>query len=177
MLPNGQTVLLVMILQSTYWASFWCRLPQIDGERWKELLLHMPNLPELLHAVFPPITVAQIRRRHAQRLKPSAAVGLDGVSRLDIVHAPDAFLQGLTSFYAAAESTGHWPLQVVQSKIISIAKTDNPVSPQHTRPIQIFSIVYRVWSSLRARQALKALAPYLPPAVAGVPGRGTEAVT
>ena len=75
------------------------------------------------------------------------------------------------------EQTGNWPYQVVHSKIVSLAKLHNALTPQQTRPIQIFSVVYRTWSSLRARQVQAALSPYFREAVAGVPGKGTDMVT
>ena len=145
---------------ATYWSTYWCRAANVQEEHWDELLTHLPPRPSLPVEAFPPITREDIRK-HAKGLKTSAATGLDGVTRDDLIHAPDSFLDGLCSLYNVTEQTGAWPYQVVHSKIVSLAKLHNALTPQQARPIQIFSVVYRTWSSLRARQVQAALRPLL----------------
>ena len=81
---------------ANYWSTYWCRAAQVHEDQWEELVQHLPLRPCLPAQAFPPITSEDIRR-HAKGLKPSAATGLDGVSRDDLIHAPDAFLDGLCS--------------------------------------------------------------------------------
>ena len=62
-------------------------------------------------------------------------------------------------------------------KVGPLAPADGALAASHRRPIQIYSLVYRIWSSIRAKQAVRALAPWLPPGIAGVPHKGVTHVT
>lgn len=57
----------------------------------------------------------------------------------------------LGSLYAWASSTGDWPAAVVAGAVKSLAKVPSPTSPDHFRPVTVFSLVYRAWSSAVSR--------------------------
>ena len=161
---------------ATFWATYWCRAPQLDEPGWDVLLQCLPDLPPPPPEAFPPITPACLRA-HFRRLHKYSATGLDGVSRDDMLALPDPVLATLCSLYVDVERTGLWPLQAVSSAITSLAKTQSSFLASQTRPIQVFSQVYRAWSSIRSRQALRWLSPFTPVGLSGIPGRGVEHIT
>ena len=69
--------------------------------------------------------------------------------------------------FRRAEATGQWPQQVLNGSIKSLAKISNPSTPNHFRPVTIFSLVYRAWSSAQSRYLLSALDPVLSPLLLG----------
>lgn len=69
--------------------------------------------------------------------------------------------------FAQSERTGLWPSQLVDGKVISLAKVAVPSSPADFRPITVFSLLYRVWSSHHSRHALAQMDQYLPDTLYG----------
>ena len=80
---------------------------------------------------------------------------------------PPQALQAFCEMYLQAESQGRWPSQLVNGKVVSLAKVPTPGSPSDFRPITIFSLLYRCWSSFHARKALMMLEPHLPDTLYG----------
>ena len=65
-----------------------------------------------------------------------------------------------------------WPSQLIDGKVVSLAKVPMPGSPADFRPITVFSILYRVWSSFHSKHVLKQLDGLLPETLYGCrPGR------
>ena len=85
-------------------------------------------------------------------------------------------LQELIKLYEVAESTGIWPEALRHGIIRSLAKVDDALSASQTRPIQVLSITYRVYTSIRTKQILPLLAPRLHPAITGMKGKGPDAI-
>ena len=135
------------------WKQRWCRHDTLPHTHWAEILqfasVHMrqPPVPHM------PVDADMIQAE-AQRKKPFAATGLDGVSRQDLLQACPKTLQSICSLYARAEASGFWPKQIVAGKVNSLAKTVGAKSVNDYRPIVVYSLVYRLWSSLQARRQL-----------------------
>lgn len=90
---------------------------------------------------------------------------------------PSAGLEALTSQLRRVETSHHWPIQLTQGHVSSLAKNTQPGSVDHFRPITIYSIIYRCWSSLRSRQALKAVARIIPESIkGGLPQRQAKTI-
>ena len=88
------------------------------------------------------------------RKKKTTATGLDGVTRQDLLLVNTPTLQNLCSVYARAETDGCWPRQVISGRVSSLAKTLDAAEVNQYRPITVFSVVYRCFSSLTARYLL-----------------------
>ena len=74
--------------------------------------------------------------------------------------------------FAFSEATRIWPSQLVDGKVVSLAKVPVPGSPADFRPITVFSLLYRVWGSFHARKGLGLLDGWLPDTLYGSrPGR------
>ena len=155
-----------------YWAQFWT-LP--DLEHLADNLPPLPGGQQWPELDLPAITPTRIRQ-HLKSMSPFAATGPDGVSREDLLHLSDDMLQQLIKVYEEAEATGTWPEALRHGIIRSLAKVDDALSAAHTRPIQVLSITYRIYTSIRTKQILPLLAPRLHPSISGLRGRGPDSI-
>ena len=135
------------------WHQRWCKHDCIPHSRWQQLVdfarVALPQHP--LHALQ---VTPDLLRAEAARKKSQAATGLDGVSRSDLLQADPTTLSSLCSAYARACDDGHWPQQVIMGRVASLAKVEQPEKTSDYRPITIFSLIYRCFSSIHARALL-----------------------
>ena len=104
------------------------------------------------------------------RKKKTSGRGPDGVTQLDLAALPP---KAVDSCVAGQ----NWPLQVASGFVNSLAKHLQACNIDDFRPVTVYSLFYRVWSSERAREALQALTAVLPPGVqGGVPGRQAKSI-
>ena len=132
------------------WKKRWCRHGDLPHSRWQQLVdfakVHMPRnvAPELT-------TMPDLLRAEVSRKKAHAATGLDGVSRQDLLQVCH---QSLCSMFSRACQDGMWSQQVTAGRVASLAKVVNPATTNEFRPITVFAMAYRVFSSLHARSLL-----------------------
>ena len=135
------------------WKTRWCRHDEVPHSRWQQLVdfaqAHLPSQPAPALVITPPLLRAEVGRKKAH-----AATGLDGVSRADLLQVSPQVLQSLCSMYSRAEDDGMWPQQVTAGRVSSLAKVANPETPNEFRPITVFALCYRAFSSLHARTLL-----------------------
>ena len=138
------------------WTKRWNRHSHVESEQWKQIIdFARVTLPwSQIH--MSDITPHDLRQEISKKKLRSATV-LDGVSLTDLKSMPDPVLQSFCNVFHRAETTGEWPQQLLEGKVASLAKTDSPSRVQEFRPITIFSQLFRLWGSLRAKQILKAL--------------------
>ena len=132
-----------------YWSKFWCTHSDVPLSQWEDVLAfarhRLPN-----HSA-PPLTFTPSLVRAAVRAKKNtAAVGLDGVSKLDLVHLTTNQMQGVVQIFQRA-GTGQWPAQVLEGVVKSLAKKEIPMDVPDFRPIIVFPILYRIWSSIASK--------------------------
>ena len=85
---------------------------------------------------------------------------------------PPAALDDLVSLLQAVEQGSPWPIQTITGLVAALAKTPMAQTVNQYRPICIFSMVYRTWSSIRAKQCLRHLMKLVPNTLMGnIPGR------
>lgn len=148
------------------WNQRWNRHDGVPDDRWR--VIREFAAAELTGVSFnhlvvePSLLSATVRSK-----KKHAATGLDGVCRQDLLSCQPNDLQSLCCLFRRAEATGQWPQQVLNGSIKSLAKISNPSTPNHFRPVTIFSLVYRAWSSAQSRYLLSALDPVLSPLLLG----------
>ena len=141
------------------WGRRWNKHCRTEISAWQSAVATaMIEHPEP-EACFPEITPAQWRKAVSAK-KASSAAGLDGISRQDLMLIPDDLLQHVLAIYAHAEATGVWPTQAMQAVISALEKRPDATRVEHYRPITIISLVYRVWSGIRAKQCLRHLLQY-----------------
>ena len=85
--------------------------------------------------------------------------------------------QAFVQMYHQIEQTGVWPKQLTVGIVKSLDKNKGAHSVDGFRPITIYPLVYRAWSSFRAKEALSALARIVPKSVrGGLPTRQSRSV-
>jgi len=153
------------------WKERWMRHADVPIERWNAILAFAKTHIPPGRFQWDPISPAQLAQVIRSK-KSRTSAGFDGVTLRDLKSMPPAVLRAFCDMYAVAESTGAWPSQLVDGRVVSLAKVASPSGPSDFRPITIFGLLYRCWSSFHARQALTRLDEVLPATLYGSrPGR------
>eukprot|EP00435_Cladocopium_sp_Y103_P076208 s462_g81.t1 len=135
------------------WRARWCKHDGIPHDRWNQLIrFARDRLPRGFCPMLD-ITPALLRAEVAKK-KAHAATGLDGVSRLDLLQGHDVVLHGMCSMYQRACQDGLWPAQVAAGRVASLSKVADPQTTNEYRPITVFAMSYRCFSSLHSRALL-----------------------
>ena len=148
------------------WRQRWCKHDAVPFSHWTELVgfvkarVHPQPMQHL--TLDAPLLKAEIHRK-----KPSAACGLDGVSRTDLVQADVATLDSYLALYRHAERHGVWPEQFMHGKVALLAKVPDASRPDSFRPISVFPLGYRLWSGAHARSLLAQTDSWVHPSVFG----------
>lgn len=136
------------------WAARWCKHDNIPNSQWADIVnfakrvIKPCSVPVL--QLDASVVVAELSRK-----KKTAATGLDGVCRIDMQCLGPQALASYLNMYKRAESDGTWPAQITAGKVYSLAKVAGAARPDQFRPITIFSLAYRLWSSIQARHLLR----------------------
>ena len=135
------------------WKKRWCRHDNTAFSQWDQLIGFARRV--LSPTAIPHLAVdVDLLRAEVHRKKKTAATGLDGVSRQDLVLADAHTLQSIVNAYQRAETDGEWPGQLMAGKVHSLAKRSDASGPDDFRPITVFGLPYRAWSSLQSRHLL-----------------------
>ncbi|CAE7631403.1 unnamed protein product, partial [Symbiodinium sp. CCMP2456] len=157
--------------------GFWCPLWQRDkGQRsadissWPQLQAFLArsalSFPEVHLQCSPEQWREAIRRMPARK-----ATGVCGWSPTDLKLLPDQALEILSAIFQAAVLYG-LPEYMLQARVCVLAKVHCPSHIKQSRPITVFSTLYRVWASVVTREILQAWSQTFPPAVMGsMPGK------
>ena len=109
--------------------------------------------------------------------KPRAAKGPDEITQLDLRALPDSAVKTLVRLFEAVETRVPWPAQLASGFVNSLAKQDTAQCVDEFRLVVVYSLGYRIWSCVRAREALQSVASLLPSSVqGGVPCRQAKAI-
>ncbi|OLP89203.1 LINE-1 reverse transcriptase-like [Symbiodinium microadriaticum] len=161
----------VLFELESLWRPRWCKGVLPSSSDWERVAAFTEHF--LPHASFqiPPISV-QMWRRAVRRLKTRAARGPDAYSREDLLQMPTARVEQLLDALRLVEAGQPWPQQLLHGFVCSTHKGKGREGPDAYRPICLFSIVFRVWASIRAKQVLAHLEKYMPHEAFGyLPGR------
>ena len=148
------------------WATLWAKHDAVPGSQWADVM-------KFTEAVLPPrdgppvVRSPTSLRWHIKRKKTKAAVGLDGVSKQDLLALHDAELSNLAQLFDSVEQHGTWPQQAVNARVSSLSKCDEPTEVTHFRPITVLSLVYRVWSSASSQHWISHFSDALDPFLCG----------
>ena len=159
---------------SREWNARWVKLDHLRPGRWNQIVDSFQGSGRTMTLV--PITESQWRA--VVRSKPSrCGQGPDGIDRIDLLNLPSDLVAELLAIYRHSELTGEWPEQALVGLISALAKVEGAELTKQFRPITVFSLVYRVYSSLRSRQALAFIAGDAPVTMAGgMPGKSSVSV-
>ena len=157
----------------TEWMARWDRHADAADSRWEPIIdfvkVAIPNPPSMQYN---PISRATWQNA-VGRKKAKAAIGPDGVSKDDLLALPWTHVEPLLHLLDDIENgRAQSPQQVVTGHIHALEKLPGAWKASQYRPLTVFSIVYRTWSSIRARETLAYLGQFVPEQVTGnIPGK------
>lgn len=158
------------------WAPRWNRINAVLPSQWDQIASFAARVLQPVDWTFEDWTVGRFRTclRHKKR---QSATGLDGITRSDLLAMPDSAIRGILSFYQHIESHAQWPSQLTVGVVSALEKTPNALMVQQFRPIVIYPMLYRTWSSYRAKQFLRTFCSFAPSGVrGGVPARQARSI-
>lgn len=135
------------------WQKRWCKHDNLPHSHWNELIGFARHAVPSHPFNYLPIT-PELLRAEVGRKKKNSATGLDGVTRQDLLTLDFPTLASFCGMFERASSDGAWPKQVVCGRVSSLAKTLQAAEVNQYRPITVFSMAYRCFSSLTARALL-----------------------
>ena len=150
----------------SYWADFWCKHDRVPMSQWDNILAFARQVLKPVDALPCDIT-PDLFRATVLAKSNRAAVGLDGVSKSDLLQLSPDEVRAFISMFARAHATGDWPQQCLNGSVKSLAKTEDPVHVGSYRPVTIFGLPYRIWGSMMSRYWIKQLDAVLDPFVSG----------
>ena len=141
----------------SYWRATWGAMSSVDSTVWGRIVGFFRAFVPQFSFDIPPLTLT-MWKKGLRRFKRSAARGVDGISPLDLLSLPDAWSQQLLDLLTRIEDgQDSWPTSVLYGVVNLLAKDDDAHTISRFRPVVVFSVIYRAWSSLRARQLLRQL--------------------
>jgi len=148
---------------SDEWKTRWDRHLNTPNDFWAPIVEFAidrlrPPSQSLLYA---PITYEQWIQE-VRKKKTHAAVGPDGITKDDLLHMPRYLVESLLCLIHDIEHGHPWPTQAITGFVIALEKVPGASKVSQFRPITIFSLTYRVWSSIRSKQLLQHLRQIAP---------------
>ena len=141
----------------SFWSRSWQKHADTAPEHWQRFLSFATAFLPAGQLSLEPITEQQWQRV-MRRFKPTAARGPDGWAIADLLHMPRCQLQALLGLLHAVESGEQpWPAQLLVGFVCLLSKRNGQTGVKGYRPIVLYSVIYRAWASLRARQVLRFL--------------------
>ena len=144
------------------WQTRWDRHKNADPTHWDPIMEFFraavpPGNPMQYHPITPERWYKTLARK-----KKKAAVGPDGWARSDLLQLPLDLTRDLINLLHRIEAGQSWPASVVTGIVFALEKLPGARLVTQYRPITVFSLIYRTWSSLRAKELLVHLQQFAP---------------
>ena len=159
----------------SYWSPMWERdpAPGIEPNRWEAALRSVESLPSLGPVQIDMLSLP-LWKQAIQQMADRRATGICGWRPAELKLLPDTAIELLARLFEKALCLGVPPHLLIAS-ISVLAKVALPESIGQSRPITVFSAIYRIWSSIAARQILKHWGNIFPRSIMGsMPGRSAR---
>ena len=161
---------------TSVWKARWSRIEHLAPSQWEQICAFSRQKLSPIPWTFPTWSLDLVRQTLRSKKKRSAT-GPDGVSRADLLALPDSALLPVLGLYNHLESHGTWPLQLTQGYVNCLDKGKGDGGVDSYRPIVIYPMLARLWSTVRARQALASLGPHLPGGLhGGIPTKQAKSI-
>ena len=158
------------------WSGRWLKQSHVLPGQWDQICGFLDRTAKPISWQCDPWSVGRFQQAVRQK-KTRAAKGPDGVSQPDLAALPASACDQLIQLYGAVENGSKWPLQMASGFVSSLAKNPHAQQVDEFRPVVVYSLAYRVWSSVRAREALLSVQHLLPDSVqGGVPMRQAKTI-
>ena len=137
------------------WQLRWDRHLDTPETQWEPILTFMDqHVPPGPGMPYTPISLDEWNLA-LKRKKRTAAVGPDGWSKADLQALPEDLTRAILDILSAVEQGLSWPQSLMHGLIHSLQKHELATQVAHYRPITLTSMIYRCWSSIRAKQLLQ----------------------
>eukprot|EP00435_Cladocopium_sp_Y103_P076071 s49_g75.t1 len=144
------------------WSARWDKHRHQPESIWDPVLDFVDqSIPQGPSMQYEPITAEQILSS-LKKKKRTAATGPDGWSRADLLALAPDLVQSIADMFTWVEAGNPWPVSLTTGIIHALEKLAQAHKVSHYRPITVFSLIYRTWSSLRSSQILSFLADKVP---------------
>ena len=141
------------------WSPRWNHHSNETNDVWKRVLAFagrfLPKLPFRDRPVTPQAIRSTLKQGTGLKTR-----GPDAWSKEDLLHLSDARLQDLSNLYHRIETGSHWPTQLVQGHVTCLEKQAGIPMAQNFRPVVLFSLLYRLWSSIKSRALLMQMSDF-----------------
>ena len=148
------------------WEPRWNKLAHVEEGQWSQIC-------GFVQAHFRPMdwpvsqwTGARFAAAVAKK-KKHAARGPDGVSQADLAALPISAQEAFAAMFTAIEAGASWPTQLATGFVSSLAKQPDANTVDAYRPVTVYGLPYRIWSTERAKEALKTISQVVPASVQG----------
>ena len=160
----------------TVWGKRWQKIAHLESSQWNQVTDFLRRVVAPIQWDFSEWSCDNFNKVIRSKKKRSAT-GPDGVSRADLLRLPTNGCQAFVQMYQLIEQTGVWPKQLTVGIVKSLDKNKGAHSVDGFRPITIYPMLYRAWSSFRAKEALLSLAKKVPKSVrGGLPARQSRSI-
>ena len=158
------------------WGPRWVKQSHVQPGQWTQICGFLDRVLQPIQWEYKPWTSDRLISAIRQK-KAKAAKGPDGVSQPDLASLPPSAIGVLVQLLDQVESGQTWPAQLANGFVTSLAKRSDAQQVDQFRPVVVYSLLYRVWSTERAREALRSIAAVLPASVqGGVPARQAKTI-
>ena len=143
----------------TFWRKKWWQDNPPGPEDWGRILAFAKAYLPPGKAQETPLSLeawVDINKRYG----PHSARSPDGLDRRDLTWAPVAFQQETVDILNECERSCYWPKVWRKGFVHSLAKKEGAVQATDFRPVIVYSMIYRSWSSARAKSFLQFLAKH-----------------
>ena len=158
------------------WEPRWNKTSHVAPGQWDQICGFIERVLHPLQWPVTPWTSSRLMELICHK-KVVSAKGPDGVSQPDLAALPPTAQQAMVKLLNEVEQGLPWPAQVASGFVASLAKNPGAQSVDEYRHVTVYSLLYRVWSSARAKEALRVLAAVVPQSVqGGLPARQARSV-
>ena len=121
---------------------------RVSSEYWTEFRLILDRVP--------PIELLSVShwRTAVQKMSYRKSTGICGWSPAELKLLPDAALQALAHIFQRSITVG-LPEHMLKARVAVLAKVTCPETIKQSRPIIVFSTLYRIWGTVVSRQLLR----------------------
>lgn len=152
------------------WEPRWNKIQHAAEGQWDQISAFIEQHLRPIQWKHEPWTPERFSKAVARK-KKWAARGPDGVAQPDLAALP------ISGCREKVENGSSWPIQLARGFVTSLAKQPDAQAVDQFRPVTVYSLGYRIWSSERAGEALQSLSQVVPDSVqGGLPARQAKTI-
>ena len=130
------------------WEPRWRRTKEVLPSQWEQIAKFVEATVPRAQWHFREWT-SSLFKIALKNKKATAATGPDGVSRSDLMQLPQTVIENIVQGFKCIEQSHSWPSQIATGFVSALEKQPGSLQVGSFRPITIYSLLYRIWSSVR----------------------------